>query len=43
VLFFGPLGELKTSDHPRIRQFLERRWEEEEYSPDDYFRMIAGD
>jgi phospholipid/cholesterol/gamma-HCH transport system ATP-binding protein len=43
LLFFGPLEELKTSDHPRIRQFLERRWEEEEYSPDDYFRMIAGD
>jgi len=43
VLFFGPLEELKASDNPRIRQFLERRWEEEEYSPDDYFRMIAGD
>lgn len=43
VLFFGPLEELKASDHPRIRQFLERRWEEEEYSPDDYFKMIAGD
>jgi len=43
VLFFGPLVELKASDHPRIRQFLERRWEEEEYSPDDYFKMIAGD
>ena len=43
ILFFGPLEGLKSSDHPRIRQFLERRWEEEEYSPDDYFRMIAGD
>ena len=43
VLFFGPLEELKASDNPRIRQFLERRWEAEEYSPDDYFKMIAGD
>ncbi len=43
ILFFGPLEDLRNSDHPRIRQFLERRWEEEEYSPEDYFRMIAGD
>lgn len=43
VLFFGPLEDLRASDHPRIRQFLERRYEEEEYSPDDYFKMIAGD
>jgi phospholipid/cholesterol/gamma-HCH transport system ATP-binding protein len=43
VIFFGNLDELKTSDHPRIRMFLERRPEKEAYSPEDYFRMIAGD
>jgi phospholipid/cholesterol/gamma-HCH transport system ATP-binding protein len=42
VLFSGTLEELKASDHPRIRMFLERKPEEEMYSPDDYFRVIAG-
>jgi phospholipid/cholesterol/gamma-HCH transport system ATP-binding protein len=43
VIFSGDLDELKASDHPRIRMFLERRPEKEAYSPEDYFRMIAGD
>jgi phospholipid/cholesterol/gamma-HCH transport system ATP-binding protein len=43
VIFSGTLDELKASDHPRIRMFLERRPEKETYSPEDYFRMIAGD
>jgi phospholipid/cholesterol/gamma-HCH transport system ATP-binding protein len=43
VIFSGTLDELKASDHPRIRMFLERRPEKEAYSPEDYFRMIAGD
>ncbi len=43
VIFSGSLDELKASDHPRIRMFLERRPEKETYSPDDYFRIIAGD
>lgn len=43
VIFFGTLEELKAADHPRIRMFLERRPEKETYSPDDYFRVIAGD
>jgi len=43
VLFSGNLGELKASDHPRIRMFLERKPEKEAYSPEDYFRIIAGD
>ncbi|GAB4486629.1 MAG: hypothetical protein OHK006_14710 [Thermodesulfovibrionales bacterium] len=43
VLYAGPLEGLQQSDHPRIRMFLERRPEAEEYSPDDYFRIIAGD
>jgi len=43
VIFSGNLDELKASDHPRIRMFLERRPEKEAYSPEDYFRIIAGD
>lgn len=42
VLFAGPLEELKLSTHPRVRMFLERHAEAETYSPDDYFRFIAG-
>jgi phospholipid/cholesterol/gamma-HCH transport system ATP-binding protein len=43
AIFCGPLDELRASDHPRIRMFLERRPEQDTYSPDDYFRIIAGD
>jgi phospholipid/cholesterol/gamma-HCH transport system ATP-binding protein len=43
VVFSGTLDELKASDNPRVRMFLERRPEKESYSPDDYFRVIAGD
>jgi phospholipid/cholesterol/gamma-HCH transport system ATP-binding protein len=43
VLFSGTLEELKASDHPRIKMFLERKPEEEMYSPEDYFRVIAGE
>ncbi len=43
VIFSGTLDELRASDNPRIRMFLERRPEEETYSPEDYFRVIAGD
>jgi len=43
VIFSGTLDQLKASDHPRIRMFLERRPEKEAYSPEDYFRIIAGD
>ena len=42
VLFAGSLDELRASDHPRIRMFLERKAEEETYSPEDYIRFIAG-
>ena len=42
VLFAGPLDGLRASDHPRIRMFLERKPEEETYSPADHFRFIAG-
>jgi len=43
VIFSGTLDELKASDHPRIRMFLERQPEKAAYSPDDYFKIIAGD
>jgi len=43
VLFCGTLEELRKSDHPRIKMFLERKPEEETYSPEDYFRVIAGE
>ncbi|MBF0558159.1 MAG: ABC transporter ATP-binding protein [Nitrospirae bacterium] len=43
VVFAGTLDELRISEHPRVRMFLERRPETEVYSPEDYFRFIAGD
>ncbi len=43
AVFAGTLDELRTSDNERIRMFLERRSETEVYSPEDYFRIIAGD
>jgi len=43
VIFSGTLDELRAADHPRIRMFLERKPEEEAYSPDDYFKIIAGE
>ncbi len=43
AIFSGTLDELKKADNPRIKMFLERRPEEETYSPDDYLRVIAGD
>ncbi len=43
VIFSGTLDALRSSEHPRIRMFLERRPEKEAYSPEDYFRIIAGE
>jgi len=43
VIFAGPLEDLKKSENPKIRSFLERKPEQDTYSPDDYFRVIAGD
>jgi phospholipid/cholesterol/gamma-HCH transport system ATP-binding protein len=43
VIFSGTLEELKASDNHRIRMFLERRPERETCSPEDFFRIIAGD
>jgi phospholipid/cholesterol/gamma-HCH transport system ATP-binding protein len=43
MIFSGTLDELKASDNPRIRMFLERKPEKEAYSPEDYFHIIAGE
>jgi phospholipid/cholesterol/gamma-HCH transport system ATP-binding protein len=43
IIFAGTLDELKASDKQRIRMFLERRPDAETYSPEDYFRFLAGD
>jgi len=43
VIFSGTLDELRASDNHRVRMFLERKPEKEVYSPEDYFRIIAGD
>jgi phospholipid/cholesterol/gamma-HCH transport system ATP-binding protein len=43
VIFAGTIDELKASDNDRIRMFLERKPEKEVYSPEDYFKIIAGD
>ncbi len=43
VIFSGTLDELRVSGNPRIKMFLDRRPEAETYSPEDYFRFIAGD
>ena len=43
VIFSGTLDELRASVHPRIKMFLERQPEHETYSPEDYFKIIAGE
>lgn len=43
VIFSGTIDELRASNNQRVRMFLERRPEEEVYSPEDYFKIIAGD
>ena len=42
VIFSGTLDELKASDHPRIRMFLERQPENVTYSPDDYLKSLRA-
>lgn len=43
MIFEGGLDELKASEHPRVRMFLERKPDRETYSPEDYLGIIAGD
>ncbi|MGD2080359.1 MAG: ABC transporter ATP-binding protein [Nitrospirota bacterium] len=42
-IFEGSLEELRASDHPRVRMFLERQPDRDTYSPEDYLGIIAGD
>ncbi|MBF0318260.1 MAG: ABC transporter ATP-binding protein [Nitrospirae bacterium] len=42
VAFVGKLEDFKLSEKPIVRTFLERRPEEEVYSPDNYFKIITG-
>jgi phospholipid/cholesterol/gamma-HCH transport system ATP-binding protein len=43
VIFAGTLDSLRASENPRIRIFLDRKPEQEMYSPEDYFKIIAGE
>lgn len=43
VIFSGTLAELRASDNEKIQRFLQRKPETEQYSPEDYFKIIAGD
>jgi len=43
VIFAGTLDALRASENPRIRMFLDRKPEQERYSPEDYFKIIAGE
>ncbi|WP_420266242.1 ABC transporter ATP-binding protein [Candidatus Magnetominusculus dajiuhuensis] len=42
VVFVGELEDFKKSEDPKVRTFLERRPEEQSYSPDNYFKIITG-
>lgn len=43
LIFKGNLDELKSSEHPKVRMFLERRVDDIKYSPEDYFKFLAGE
>jgi phospholipid/cholesterol/gamma-HCH transport system ATP-binding protein len=43
MIFTGTLDELRASEHPRVRMFLEREPDKETYTPEDYLGMISGD
>jgi len=43
AIFTGTLDELKEADHPRIRQFLERKAEEFTRDPAEYLRALTGE
>lgn len=43
AIFAGTLEELRASEHPRIKMFLERRADDTTPHPEDYLNQIAGD
>jgi phospholipid/cholesterol/gamma-HCH transport system ATP-binding protein len=43
VIFRGTLDELRKSGDERIKMFLQRKPEQVKYTPEDYFKIIAGD
>lgn len=43
VIFTGTLADLRAIDNEKIQRFLQRKPETEMYSPEDYFKIIAGD
>jgi phospholipid/cholesterol/gamma-HCH transport system ATP-binding protein len=43
VIFQGTLDELRASRNERIQMFLHRKPERDTYTPEDLFRIIAGD
>jgi phospholipid/cholesterol/gamma-HCH transport system ATP-binding protein len=43
ILALGPAAELRASDHPRVRQFLDRVPEPEGAEELDYLQMLTGD
>ena len=43
VIFQGTLDDLRASGNERIQMFLQRKPEKDTYTPEDLFRIIAGD
>ena len=42
VIALGPLDEVRASEHPFVRQFFERRPDEEDQDSEDYVRSLTG-
>jgi len=43
IIALGTKEEFKASDHPRVRQFLDRRPEPEVAQELDYLQMLTGE
>jgi phospholipid/cholesterol/gamma-HCH transport system ATP-binding protein len=43
MIFTGTLEELKASEHPRVKMFLERVPDRDTFTPEDYLGMLAED
>jgi phospholipid/cholesterol/gamma-HCH transport system ATP-binding protein len=42
IIFSGTLEELKSCDHPRVQQFLNRKPDEMEYDPEEHLRWLTA-